>query len=331
MCELKGKHKDHCLSKVAGSEKNFMAILETCMSEFDHYLGGFNNAYNSLYDEVSVCRSQAKSVGEAIKSAFGKLRKAIDAREAELLGEVEREVARYNTEAKVLSEAKCVSESKPIEKARAVLDNWKKTDAIASVKAVLSAEADVKKLKEFKALLGAHKEETVFVFDNEDVDEKVSAVIASYGKFFAVRKKRRPHNFTVHHVGALAAVVSWDKSSTFEKYCVLRKKKSEKEFEKEPVWEGVKNTCVLYRVSPNSEYDFCVKGLCGNAWSAESNVVHVKTADLTIKELADLKKKPDSRSTCVKVFRYIIGHTTGNIIINFVCLFIFEMFLFLFA
>lgn len=303
------------MSKIKSSEKNFMSILDTCISEFESQLSGFNETYNSLCDDISVCKNQAKSAGEAIKEAFGKLRKAIDAREAALLEEVEKEAAKYNTESKLLSEAKSISDSKPIERAHAILDNWKNVDSIVSIRAVLAAEAEVKKLKEFKALSRSHKEETVLTFENAELSDGISASVSSFGKLIVMKRERRPHNVVVHHVGAFSAVLSWDKNSVFGKYCVLRRKKSEKEFEKEPVWEGYKNSCIVYRLSPNSEYDFCVKGLCGEMWSVESESVHVVSTDSTVKELSDLKNKVDNRVACAKVFRFIIGHTTGIITI----------------
>lgn len=300
------------MSNVSSSEKNFMAILESCMPEFERYLGDFNDAYATLSGEISSCKAQAKTASDAIKESFNKLRKAIDEREALLLSQVDAEAAKYVEETNILSEAKEIFDSKPVEKARSTLANWEKVGTVGSVRAVLAAEGDVKKLKEFKGLSSKHKEETILLFNSENVDERISESIKSFGKFTVTKTERRPHNFTLHHVGAYSAVVSWDKNNTFVKYCVLRRKKSEKEFEKEPVWEGVKSSCILYRLNPNCEYDFCVKGLCGDVWSAESNYVHVVTPDLTMKELTDLKKKVENKPTCLKAFRYIIGHTTGK-------------------
>lgn len=275
-------------------------------------MSDFNEAYKNLCVEVSSCRTQAKAAGDAIKDVFSRLRKEIDAREATLLGKVEKESTRYNAEAKLLADIKDISDSAPVDKARASLDSWGKVDLVTSAKAALSAESSLRKVKELKKLSNDHKEETCLAFRQGDSLGAIAASISSFGDFVVSKAARRPNDLRVLHVGAYTVLLTWSKSTKFSKYSVLKKKRSEKEFDKDPAWEGTKNSCIIYQLSSNTEYEFCIKGFCGDAWSVESDVVRASTVELSIKELSELSKKVDNRPVCLKAFRYIVGYTNGK-------------------
>ena len=284
-------------------------------------------------------RENVAAAQEAVVESFAEVRRALDAREAEVLMQLERELGCADTMDELAAELQAIADTLPgtSKQARELLAGWEGSALTAEKASVVVGLG--KAARDAEALERRAEEECVqdIRVSTEGFATDMKGIAAAVAKVepavTVVRTATSPEGLCVSSIGATYVGLLWRREEGDTGYCVVAGKRrgnsnsnnsnsnsSNKggqnrntngngnrsggwEWNEEGVYTGADSMCVVVQLAPGTEHAFRVKARRGQwAWSKWSEVAVAKTAGLTLETAVDdLQKSLGNSSMCASM------------------------------
>lgn len=318
-------HTGHDVVPIEETNSYLKDILVKCAGALEERALKLGEAPEKLCESLEKERRQVEQAKESIRACFTEAREALDAKEIDMLRQLENVSSGPGGIDELSEELQSFegTSSSIISSAKELLSQWESTPLTAEKASnVISISRAAKNAEELEKKYIVKKSHEILI-DTEELKEETKKIMATVGGLkFSTRKidiYACPENLVVNRIGASIATLSWDRTALDSEYCVreidegddeeeeVEEEDDNEEWEGTVAYSGPDNWCTACWLDSDTEYSFRVRAKRDGVWSKWSKPVTITTKTLSFEEAVnDLKEAIGSSKACASICELLI-------------------------